>query len=87
MHLPHTDRHSENADYQSHPCFLHWPMSQVGLTSRGVVTKLDCVIESPGGPAKTRISGVPIVAQWSSIHEDMGSIPGLAQWVKDPTLP
>ena len=40
---------------------------------------------------KTPYWGVPIVARWltnpTSIHEDVGSIPGLAQWVKDPALP
>ena len=34
--------------------------------------------------------GVPVVSQWltnpAGIHEDMGSIPDLTQWVKDLVL-
>ena len=40
---------------------------------------------------KIKITGVPLVGQWvkdpNSIHEDMGLIPGIAQWVKDLALP
>ena len=40
---------------------------------------------------QTCAMGVPIVAQWvgnpTGLHEEMDSIPGLAQWVEDLALP
>ena len=53
--------------------------------------------EPEGGPCRTLKAdknfslGVPVVAQWltnpTRNHEVVGSIPGLAQWVKDLALP
>ena len=41
--------------------------------------------------SKNKRDGVPIMAQWltnpTRSHEVVGSSPGLAQWVKDPSLP
>ena len=42
------------------------------------------------GPHENVYLGVPVMAQWiknpTDSHEDVGSIPGLAQWVKDLVL-
>ena len=49
------------------------------------IPAFDFITENPFILSKTLRARVPAVAQWD--HRDRGSIPGPAQWVKDPVLP
>ena len=55
----------------------------------GVIERIPASI--PLSSRKTHPWGVPVMAQWlrnpTRNHEVSGSIPGLAEWIKDLVLP
>ena len=71
-----------------HACALQRQISRVSL---GLGTAICCGCSHKIEKKSKICYGVPVVVQQvtnlTAIHEGVGLIPGLTQWVKDPALP
>ena len=54
------------------------PSGEPGIGWKRLLVEEEAQVSSHCGPAETRLT---------SIHENVGSIPGLARWIKDMALP
>ena len=61
---------------------------RAGVHARAPTIILHCLMDdNPKSSSLGSSHHGPVEVDPTSNHEDLGSSPGLAQWVKDPTLP